>query len=265
MSFATTLLFYLTFGVATSIALVVREQSPTRQLFPALAAVFFWPVFIPMLLGSNAQQNSLAEIDPRDDQAADDMGRTIAQVERELEQATSRLDGWAEGVLSREKVRLAELATAWRSQAARIREMDRIVAEFESVGVNRPSEANVGDDSDRVARSKLNRLANMDRLRQVRNRAHRDLLGTLAWVRELVTMIHLAKFTGAPVSRAEELISQIAASVEGLAEVNAWAVDDQIISRSVNEKTLSPVLSPAIVGSISSPEKRNRPSSPVRI
>jgi hypothetical protein len=38
-------------------------------------------------------------------------------------------------------------------------------------------------------------------------------------VRELVSMIHLAKFTGAPASRAEELVAQIAAAVEGLADV----------------------------------------------
>jgi hypothetical protein len=38
----------------------------------------------------------------------------------------------------------------------------------------------------------------------------------MAWVRELVSMIHLAKFTGAPASRAEELVAQIAATVEGL-------------------------------------------------
>ena len=49
-----------------------------------------------------------------------------------------------------------------------------------------------------------------------------DLLATLAWVRELVTMIHLAKFSGAPASRAEELVSQIAAAVEGLREATSW-------------------------------------------
>ena len=32
-------------------------------------------------------------------------------------------------------------------------------------------------------------------------------------------MIHLAKFTGAPPSRAEELVTQIAAAVEGLSAV----------------------------------------------
>jgi hypothetical protein len=35
-------------------------------------------------------------------------------------------------------------------------------------------------------------------------------------------MIHLAKFTGEPASRADELLSQIAAAVEGLSEVAAW-------------------------------------------
>jgi hypothetical protein len=35
-------------------------------------------------------------------------------------------------------------------------------------------------------------------------------------------MIHLAKFTGAPASRAEELVAQIAATVEGLSEVTQW-------------------------------------------
>ena len=44
-------------------------------------------------------------------------------------------------------------------------------------------------------------------------------MGTLAWVRELVSMIHLAKFTGAPASRAEELVAQIATAIEGISAV----------------------------------------------
>jgi hypothetical protein len=63
------------------------------------------------------------------------------------------------------------------------------------------------------------RLQNIERLRRVRQRAHDDLMGMLAWVRELVSMIHLAKFTGAPAARAEELVAQIAAAVEGLSQV----------------------------------------------
>ena len=49
-----------------------------------------------------------------------------------------------------------------------------------------------------------------------------DLAGTLVWVRELATMIHVARFTGAPASRAEDLVGQIAAAVEGLSEVGQW-------------------------------------------
>ena len=52
------------------------------------------------------------------------------------------------------------------------------------------------------------------------------LIGTLAWVRELVTMIHLAKFSGAPAARAEELVAQIAAAVQGLSEVSAWREEE---------------------------------------
>ena len=62
----------------------------------------------------------------------------------------------------------------------------------------------------------------MRRLQELRGRLLDDLLGTLAWVRELVTMIHLAKFSGAPASGAEELVSQIAAAVEGLSEASSW-------------------------------------------
>jgi hypothetical protein len=59
-------------------------------------------------------------------------------------------------------------------------------------------------------------------LRELRDQLHRDLMNTLAWVRELATRIHLARYTGAPASRAEELVMQIATSVEGLSEVAGW-------------------------------------------
>ena len=73
--------------------------------------------------------------------------------------------------------------------------------------------------SDRYRQSEQTRRANLARLHDVRNQAYEDLMGTLAWVRELVSMIHLAKFTGAPASRAEELVAQIAAAIEGISAV----------------------------------------------
>jgi hypothetical protein len=38
----------------------------------------------------------------------------------------------------------------------------------------------------------------------------------LAWVRELASLITLARFNGEPAARAEELVGRIAEAVEGL-------------------------------------------------
>ena len=70
------------------------------------------------------------------------------------------------------------------------------------------------------------RRENIRQLAALRKQLHGDLIGTLAWVRELVTMIHLAKFSGAPPARAEELVAQIAAAVHGLSEVSAWREEE---------------------------------------
>ncbi len=145
------------------------------------------------------------------------MAAGIAQVDGELHAALGSLGGWAEGVLAREKDRLSELRSAWTAQAERIREMDRLLslpeytARLSCDGVNQ-----------RLQECEQTRQRHLDRIHRLRERAYDDLMGTLAWVRELVSMIHLAKFTGAPASRAEELVAQIAAAVEGLSEVVTW-------------------------------------------
>lgn len=150
--------------------------------------------------------------DPRDEYAA-----AIVQVEAELEAALDSLDGWAENVLAPEQNRFAELRAAWRSQADRIRQLDRLLG---STDLKRTTAAGAGlSSSARYQQSEQARQENFERLRGLRGKLHDDLLGTLAWVRELVSMIHLAKFTGAPASRAEELVAQIATAVEGLSEV----------------------------------------------
>jgi hypothetical protein len=147
------------------------------------------------------------------------MARAIAQVDAELEAALGSLDGWAEDVLARETVRIQELRSAWTAQAERIREMDRLLA-LPEYALDAPDmAAEAGPVSERLQNCRRARRQNLERLREVRRRGYADLMGTLAWVRELVSMIHLAKFTGAPAARAEELVAQIAAAVEGLSEV----------------------------------------------
>ena len=121
-------------------------------------------------------------------------------------------------MLAHEAGRFRELSTAWHAQAARIREMDHLLARTEPVNQELPRTSAL-ETSDRCRQSEQTRRANLERLRQVRARAYDDLMGTLAWVRELVSMIHLAKYTGAPASRAEELVAQIAAAIEGISAV----------------------------------------------
>ncbi len=233
MDFATTSLFYLVIGLAVAVA--VRLKS-SRQRLPSVlfrigSAILFWPVFLPWLLQANESVEPCAGGEPAEPATAapceDEIARAIDQVETELESALSSLDGWAESALDGAAERLSELRAAWRHQAARIRELDQLLErpEFDD---ERQDAAFVQSSEERdeleqrISRSQRSRQANLQKLKSVRQQLYRDLMGTLAWVRELVTMIHLAKYTGAPASRAQELVGQIAAAVEGLSEVSAW-------------------------------------------
>jgi hypothetical protein len=222
------IIFYLLVGIAVAVAVYLRGpgRDTGERTFRLATAVLFWPLYLPVLL-SRSEPPPAAATETRED-PDDDMARAIAQVETELDAALSSLDGWAEDVLARETERIHELRSAWTTQAARIREMDRLLAQPDFAQV----ESNDSDDThspltthhspvltDRRRQSEDARRKNIERLRQVRRQAHDDLMGTLAWVRELVSMIHLAKFTGAPASRAEELVAQIAAAVEGVSAV----------------------------------------------
>jgi hypothetical protein len=228
MGLTETILFYLLFGVGIAAAVALHREGGGRgeRLFRIASAFFFWPLYVPLLL--DRSEHATPSRNPHERSSAapgEPYSANIAQVETELESALDSLDGWAENVLAREHDRFAELRSAWRQQAERIRQLDRLLA---SVNVSKehqsvtapPQTATAGNV--RFLQSEQARRENFERLQSVRSRLHDDLMGTLAWVRELASMIHLAKFTGAPASRAEELVSQIATAVEGLSEVTQW-------------------------------------------
>ena len=234
MGLAETIIFYLLVGLSVATAVFLTERAtPRRSAFRAGTAVVFWPLYLPILLAGRGPNETAPPSTPHE--PCDEMATAIGQAEAELDAALGSLDGWAEDVLRHEQDRFKELRAAWRAQAERIREMDRLLSDVES---DRPATLgggagqNVRRDGPPVEggrpagethqhrwKSELARRKNVDRLRQVRRRAMEDLMGTLAWVRELVSMIHLAKFTGAPASRAAELVAQIAAAVEGVSAV----------------------------------------------
>jgi hypothetical protein len=226
--FSQTLVLYLVVGVgvAGAVYLSASAAKGAEQWLRVALAWVVWPIFLPVLLARKEPLETPGPRPPRPVPPMDDMTIAIDQVDAELEAALGSLDGWAEDVLAREKGRLHELRTAWTAQAERIREKDRLLALPEYAGADDPVPALLPsgalaapDPADRLRSSRLARRQNIDRLRHIRQRAYEDLIGTLAWVRELVSMIHLAKFTGAPASRAEELVAQIAATVEGLSEL----------------------------------------------
>jgi hypothetical protein len=219
MGFAETMIFYLLIGVGVAIAVFLSDARRSRlsPSFRVATALVFWPLYLPILLaGPRSEPNQRIGTQQND---GDAMSRAIAQVEAELETALASLDGWVEDVLARETDRLRELGTAWRAQAVRIREMDRLLDHAAPAQPGPMPTLSEPDSSDRCRQSEQARRTNIARLRQVRNQAYEELMGTLAWVRELVSMIHLAKFTGAPASRAEELVAQIAAAIEGISAV----------------------------------------------
>jgi hypothetical protein len=209
-------------GVAGAVYLSGRGRNAGVRFWRVATALVFWPLYLPILLAGNTPQESSAGPNDPSSAGTDELGSVIGQVNAELDGALSSLDGWAEGVLARERRRLEELRTAWGAQADRIRALDRLLNRPEYAGLADgplPGAAG-GEIAARLRGSRDLIRRNLDRLEEIRRRNLHELLGTLAWVRELASMIHLAKFSGAPPSRAEELVAQIAAAVEGLSAVS---------------------------------------------
>ncbi len=240
MGLTETMLFYVVIGLAVTVAVWTAdgERPMGQRLFHAATAVMFWPFYLPILL-TPARTSQLPQA-PSAAQPTDELSTKIAEVERELDAAFSSLDGWAEEALASERDRFIELRAAWNSQANRVREMDVLLA-------GSPVSEELRDDADtpsgRIHQSEQARRDNFVRLHQVREQAYEDLTASLARVRELVSLIHLAKFTGAPASRTEQLVLEIAASVEGLSEVAAWrdlpAPENESSIASADDSTLA--------------------------
>lgn len=220
MGITETLLFYLLVGLVVAVAMFLATGSNTQPaIFLLPTAVAFWPLYLPLLLSGRAKPR--AEVAPALPKC-DEMATAIAQVETELQSALSSLDGWPEAALAREQSRIGELRTALAAQAARIRELDELLSHTAAEPFSESPESPDSLNSaalERWQKSSRAREQNLSRLAAVRRQNHSDLMATLAWIRELVSMIHLAKFTGAPVSRTEELVAQIAAAVEGVSQV----------------------------------------------
>jgi hypothetical protein len=221
-----TAIFYLLLGATVAVAVYIRDRTGNTIAIglQMAAACPFWPLFVPMLLSPSPDDDAASDKSAEPDNVQNDgLSAAIFQVETELDAALEGLDGWAEDVLNSEQHRLEELRAAWKTQADRIRSIDQLLAE---PSARADSLAEVSAEVASARQSEKTRQENIRQLSNLRKRMHADLVGTLAWVRELVTMIHLAKFSGAPAARAEELVAQIAAAVQGLSEVSSWREEE---------------------------------------
>ena len=209
MDFGLFAVFYLTLGTAVALGEYAQGRGATalRRAGRAGAALWFWPLFLPFLLAPREPGLPAPEAGTHDD-----LTRAVAQVEREIASALQCLRGWADEVLVRERPRLAELRAVWHEQAHHIRAMEHWLAQAEPGAAT-----DAGPADPQRHRSEAARADNLRRMRELHQRARGELFGTLAWVRELLSMIHLARFSGAPASRAAELVAQIAAAVDALA------------------------------------------------
>ena len=198
-------------GVGVCVYLSASSRHVAARLFQTLAAVVFWPLFLPVLLSHRAGA-APGSTEPPAPNSLDEPDRAIAQVEEELKGALQSLDGWGMKIRESAQGRLLELRDAWTAQAGRIREMDQIITQSKDVlaAGHMMSRSESGRGSQDVIRQ------NMERLKLVRQQTLEDLLGKLTRVRELVSMIHLARFTGEPAARAEELVAQIGAVIQGI-------------------------------------------------
>lgn len=199
-----TLLLYLLIGVGVCLALYVTDgPRPKGEHWLRLAtALPFWPIYLPILLARPASAV------PANEEWAD----ALAVVERELEAALSSLDEWID-ITEEQCRRIDGLREAWHAQIERIGAMDRLLARPEQAASAAETASAAGP---RARQSLAARQQNLERLRQIRQRAESDLLASVAWVREWASRIHLARFTDAPAARMEELIAEIAAAVETL-------------------------------------------------
>lgn len=212
MDLGITSVFYGLIGLSVSVALWLNEAHTTRAecWFQVSTALFFWPIYLPLLLRRKSTEPSEPVASASHAETLDNLVARMDRVERELDLALGSLQGWSENLSSDEQARISEIRLAWRAPVGRLRELDALLARSTFVETSRDAAA-----SDLLVRSEQSRQQNLAQLRDIREQMHHEVLSSLARVRELVTRIHLAKFTRSPPTPADELVEQLAAAVAG--------------------------------------------------
>jgi hypothetical protein len=220
-----TLVLYLIAGVAVAVAVYLSgdDQRPSQGLPSLILAVPLWPFFVPILLAGRSTPHGQSS--PQSKRTAGDpLSASIDQVQTELDVALKTLGGWAPDVAEKHVGSVGLCGEAWATRYGDLEEMDRILSTLEA---SLPSaySTNITPDSSHLSRDPADlvkprqeaRRHNIQTLRELRGRAYEQLVDSLLRVRELISTIHLLRFTGASASRADELVC----AIEGIAKALA--------------------------------------------
>ena len=217
------LVLYLMIGAGVGVAVYLGDRADTgpSAAFAIVTAILFWPLYVPVLLYA---------------------ARPIAATQEPAPMTTWPRPSprW----MANYKQHLAVCVAGRRACSPAKRTGSQNCVRLDGPGPTHSRDGPLVVDvrtrcptanesaNQALQQSEHARRRNLQRIQRLRERAYDDLMSTLTWVRELVSMIHLAKFTGAPASRAEEIVAQIAAAVEGLSEVN-WQ-EEQILANEIS-------------------------------
>jgi hypothetical protein len=193
-------------GVAVAHYLTDSFRPPAERYWRIASAFLFWPFYLPILLARAGSPPVSSE---------DRLEQTIHIVEAELDAALAGLVDSVQ-ITDEQRRRIDQLGNAWRAMAGRIRDMDRLLSSWDDTQAEPSSTLEM-----RVRQSLASRQQNLERLRQIRQRAEVDLLASMASVRELVSRLQLTRFTDAPTGQAEELLAEIAAALDRLSTAPA--------------------------------------------
>ena len=69
-----------------------------------------------------------------------------------------------------------------------------------------------------IGGSGLYQMEGLKRIKEVRRTAHEELMCSLACAREVVSLVYLARVTGASASRADQIAVQLASAVRSLSK-----------------------------------------------
>lgn len=220
MGIAETAVLYGIVGLAVASAMSLQTPAAgARRLGLFLAWAVLWPFFAPVLFGG-ALDKPAPDQDDRPRPAGDPR---IAAARDQLLSALQGVDGVAKEVLTLEVARIQKLMSALAAMEGRLREMDALLEgpEFDlgrADAALQEIEARAPAQDDPRLQSLRSRRRNIEQLRQMRERTAQDLERALLKMEEMRSQVLLLRFANRPETELVELVKEIAAAVEGLAE-----------------------------------------------